>query len=40
MLDGRKKDLVEDFYDQFTEEELEAIESVSMDMWPAFESAT
>ena len=40
MLDGRKKDLVEAFYDQFTEEELEAIQSVSMDMWPAFESAT
>ena len=40
MLHGRKKDLVENFYHQLTEEELEAIQSVSMDMWPAFKSAT
>jgi transposase len=36
----RKKAGLKDWYDSLTEEQREAIESVSMDMWPAFINAT
>jgi len=36
----RKKEGLKDWYDSLTEEQREAIESVSMDMWPAFINAT
>ena len=36
----RKKQGLKDWYDSLSEEQREAIESVSMDMWPAFINAT
>jgi len=36
----RKKEGLKDWYDSLTEEQRVAIESVSMDMWPAFINAT
>ena len=36
----RKKEGLKDWYDSLTEEQRAAIESVSMDMWPAFINAT
>lgn len=36
----RKKSTLKDWYDSLTEEQLAAIESISMDMWPAFINAT
>jgi len=38
--DDRKKETVKAWYDSLTEEQRAAIESVSMDMWPAFINAT
>ena len=36
----RKKEGLKDWYGSLTEEQREAIESISMDMWPAFINAT
>ena len=36
----RKKETLKAWYESLTEEQREAIESVSMDMWPAFINAT
>ncbi|MCU7887073.1 MAG: transposase, partial [Candidatus Thiodiazotropha sp. (ex Lucinoma aequizonata)] len=36
----RKKATLKEWYSSLTEEQREAIESVSMDMWPAFINAT
>jgi len=36
----RKKAALKAWYESLTEEQREAIESVSMDMWPAFINAT
>ena len=38
--EDRKKETLKDWYESLTEEQREAIESVSMDMWPAFINAT
>ena len=38
--DDRKKATLKAWYESLTEEQREAIESVSMDMWPAFINAT
>jgi transposase len=40
VLDGRKQEAVENFYWETPYEHLETIESVSMDMWPAYINAT
>ena len=36
----RKKETLKAWYESLTDEQREAIESVSMDMWPAFINAT
>ncbi|WP_241086490.1 transposase [Candidatus Vondammii sp. HM_W22] len=36
----RKKAMLKAWYEGLTEEQRETIESVSMDMWPAFVNAT
>jgi transposase len=36
----RKKETLKAWYESLTEEQCETIESVSMDMWPAFINAT
>ena len=38
--EDRKKETLKAWYESLTEEQREAIESVSMDMWPAFINAT
>ena len=38
--EGRTKSSLKGYYDECSAEELEAIESVSMDMWPAYISVT
>lgn len=38
--DDRKKATLKSWYEELTDEQREAIESVSMDMWPAFINAT
>lgn len=40
VLDDREQKSLEKYYQKFTPEELESVKSVSMDMWPAFISAT
>ena len=40
VLDGRKQETLEDFYWDTPYEHLETIESISMDMWPAYINAT
>jgi len=37
---NRKKDSLKSWYEELTDEQREAIESVAMDMWPAFINAT
>lgn len=40
VADDRKKESVERFYEALTQEQKAAIESVSMDMWPAYINST
>jgi len=40
VADDRKKESVERFYEALTPEQKAAIESVSMDMWPAYINST
>jgi transposase len=40
VADGRGRDSLDDFYKAFDEEERKAVESVSMDMWPAYIGST
>ncbi len=40
VADGRGRDCLDDFYKAFDEEDREAVESVSMDMWPAYIGST
>lgn len=40
VADGRGKDALAGFFQQFDEESLKAVEVVAMDMWPAYISAT
>lgn len=40
VLDGRKQEALEDFYWDTPFEHLQTIESISMDMWPAYINAT
>jgi transposase len=40
VADDRKQETLENYYKTLTSEQLTAIESVSMDMWPAYISAT
>ena len=37
--DGRESAVLDEFFEQFTEEELEKVESVAMDMWQAYISS-
>jgi transposase len=36
VADGRGRDALDDFLEDFSEKELEQVESVAMDMWPAY----
>lgn len=40
VADDRKKESLEGFYETLSEEELRGLESVSMDMWPAYITST
>jgi len=40
VADGRGRDCLDDFYKAFEEKERKAVESVSMDMWPAYIGST
>ena len=40
VADGRKGEVLDAFYAPFTDEERSSVEAVSMDMWPAYISAT
>ncbi len=40
VADGRGRDCLDDFYKGFEEKERKAVESVSMDMWPAYIGST
>lgn len=40
VSEGRKAESLEEYYSSLSSEELEGIEAVSMDMWPAYISAT
>ncbi len=40
VADGRGRECLDDFYKAFTKEERQAVESVSMDMWPAYIAST